>query len=291
MLRSPIELKKRAQDTLRNRLKISVLDEPLESTESESETESDAQFESDSVVIDANPSSTSSSGFYKFAQKYELLRKLFHSSTGAFTIWLYAHGYNQKQLVIPLIVLALICFLQDFIRFRNPAFNSWFIKTYGFMMRDSERDKYNGILFFLMGIILTSGFLPKDLAFVCNLLLSWADTSALFLGRMYGRYTPKIPFARSKSLAGCMASFATGVISCYLVYGLLIPKYGSAVDLPGEIFYNSETSTLNLHFFAGLTGIIASFSECVNIYEIDDNFTIPVISGIFLYILVAFTNI
>jgi hypothetical protein len=33
--------------------------------------------------------------FRAFAQKYELSRKAFHSSTGLFTLWLYANGYNQ----------------------------------------------------------------------------------------------------------------------------------------------------------------------------------------------------
>lgn len=229
---------------------------------------------------------TASSSPPTFFQKYEISRKLFHSGTGLFTVWLYASGYNQRQLVVPLAVMATMCFAQEFIRFRNPQFNQWFQKTYGFMMRDSEKSQYNGILFFLVGVILTSAFLPKDLAVMCNFFLSWADTSALFFGRMFGRYTPKV--SANKSIAGCLASFAVGVFSCYLVYAVLVPQFGPEVDKPHDIMYSVSTSRLNLHVYALLCGTIASFSECVDFYKLDDNFTIPVISGVSLYALVWF---
>lgn len=226
--------------------------------------------------------------FEAFSQKYELSRKAFHSLTGLFTLWLYANGYSQRQLVTPLVVLASLCFAQETLRFQSSAYNQAFIKYFGFMLRDSERDHYNGILFFLLGLILTSSFLPKDLAVMCNLLLSWADTSALFVGRMYGKYTFAV--GPNKSFAGCAASFATGVLSCYLVYTVMIPAYGAQVDAPGDIFYDKHASLLHVNVFALLCGFIASVSECINIYDIDDNFTIPVVSGVLLYGLVWATK-
>ncbi|CAH2354384.1 CTP-dependent diacylglycerol kinase 1 [[Candida] railenensis] len=276
MLNSSIELQKRAHTTLKNRLHISIVDSDTDSTEYDSESESEALLKDVTTVEEK-------SSFRQFARKYELSRKGFHSFTGLFTVWLYVNGINQRQLVVPLVIMAGLCFAQDFIRFRNPAFNKQFIKYYGFMMRESEHDRYNGILFFLLGLILTSSFLPKDLAVMCNFLLSWADTSASFVGRLYGKYTPKI--SANKSLAGCAASFATGVFSCYLLYGALVPRYTDKVDLPGDILYQRDSSKLDLHLYAVLCGLIASISECIEV-GIDDNFTIPVFSGIFLFGLV-----
>lgn len=277
MLKSPIDLQKRAHSTLKNRLQISI-------AESSSGTESDdSDYETEEAQSPATTATQDKFSFKQFSKKYELSRKMFHSFTGLFTVWLYVNGFNQRQLVKPLIIMAVLCFTQDFVRFRSPAFNKQFIKYYGFMMRESEHNKYNGILYFLLGLILTSSFLPKDLAVMCNFLLSWADTSALFFGRMYGKYTPKI--SANKSLAGCAASFATGVFSCYLMYGGLVPAYSDKVDVPGDVMYQVDTSKINLQIYAVLCGLIASISECIEI-GLDDNFTIPVFSGIFLYGLV-----
>lgn len=225
----------------------------------------------------------------KLNEKHEIPRKIFHSTTGFFTIWLYVNGFNQKQLVIPLVVMAVVIFIQDTARFRYPAINERICRYYGFMMRDSEKNSYNGVLFFLLGLIITSLLLPKDLCLMSNLLLSWGDTSASVVGRELGKYTPKL--SRNKSLAGSTASFLTGLGCCYLVYAYLVPKYHHLVDSLGDIFWESETSHLGLHFYAVLCGLIASVSEFIDIYDIDDNFTIPVLSGGFLHTLVGWFHV
>ncbi|KRZ98411.1 uncharacterized protein AC631_05832 [Debaryomyces fabryi] len=223
-------------------------------------------------------------GEKSFMKKHEIPRKAFHSFTGFFTLWLYVNGYNQRQLVQPMSLMAITCFMQDFIRFRVPSVNNKLIKLYSSMMRESEQNSYNGILFFLIGIIITSSLLPKDICLMCNLLLSWGDTSASLIGREFGKYTPKL--SANKSLAGSMASFATGVSCCYLMYGHMIPKYHYLVDLPNDIMWSPQTSTLNIHCFAIACGLISSISEFIDLWGMDDNFTIPVLSGSFLYTLV-----
>lgn len=219
-----------------------------------------------------------------FVEKHELPRKAFHSSTGLFTLWLYVNGYSQRLMVKPMIVMAVSCFLQDFIRFRVPSLNAKLVKLYSSMMRESEVHKYNGILFFLVGLIITSSLLPKDICLMCNLLLSWGDTSASMVGREFGKYTPKL--GANKSLAGCIASFLTGLGCCYLLYAGFIPKYHHLVDLPNDIMWSAETSRMNMHCFALASGLIASVSEFIDLWGMDDNFTIPVLSGGFLYGLV-----
>lgn len=54
--------------------------------------------------------------------------------------------------------------------------------------------------------------------------LSWSDTTASTLGRLWGRYTPPLPahvpgikflpFAPRKSLAGFLAATVTGILIC-----------------------------------------------------------------------------
>lgn len=74
-----------------------------------------------------------------FIRKHEIPRKTFHSFTGIFTLWLYVNGYNQRQLVFPMLIMAITCFFQDFIRFRVPSVNDKLIKLYSSMMREARK--------------------------------------------------------------------------------------------------------------------------------------------------------
>lgn len=220
--------------------------------------------------------------------KHEVPRKAFHLFTGFFSIWLYVNGYNQRLFMKPFICGCLFFVVMDNVRFRSPRFNRLVCSSLSFMMRPEEHTRYNGILFFLAGLVLNTWLLPKDLCLLVNLLLSWGDTAASVVGREFGRYTPKI--GAGKSVAGLVGSFAVGVGSCYLVYGLLVPKYHDLVDMPGDIMWGAATSRLALWQYALATGVIASVSELVDL-GVDDNFTIPAISGACLYPLVAMARL
>lgn len=218
--------------------------------------------------------------FKKFLIKHEIVRKGLHSSIGFFTLYLYTLGVHQTQLIIPLTILFTIVFTNDYIRLQNPEINKFIVSRFYYMIRESEVNNYNGVLFYLVGLILVFAFLPKDISLMSVLLLSWADTAASTFGRQFGKYTFQI--SKGKSFAGALASFTTGVFSCYLIYGYLIPAFNS-VNSPEDILWTASTSKLSIHTYALLSGLIASFSEFVNIYDLDDNFTIPVISGYLLY--------
>lgn len=225
-----------------------------------------------------------SSTYNRINEKHEVPRKLFHSFTGFFTLWLYVNGYDQSIFMAPFIVAATTLASIDFIRFKNEKYNRVFFNTFGFMMRDSEKYTYNGTIFFLLGLIFNVSLLPKDLCVMSSLFLSWGDTSASVIGRELGKYTFQVK--SGKSFAGALASFSTGCISCLIVYGHLIPKYHQFVDLPNDIYYTPESSRLSLYQYVIASGLVASISECIDIYDIDDNLTIPVLSGSFLYCLV-----
>lgn len=217
---------------------------------------------------------------WEFCLRHEIPRKAFHSSIGVLTLYLFTCGYTTVQIVKPLVALFCILFINDFVRLLNPEINKQLIKVFGFVIRKSEENRWNGTLFYVAGIILVFLVAPKDICVMSVLLLSWADTAALTIGRKFGKYTPKI--ARGKSLAGSMASFLTGVLLCYLFYGYFCSQYAQ-VNEPGDIFWSEHTSHLGLHTYALLCGLAASVSEAADIGGVDDNFTIPVVSGIFLW--------
>lgn len=264
---------------------------------------SEANISGIAGVAGAGSSSSSSSGsgsvvadgaagvesaLRKFIIKHELIRKGLHSSIGIFTLWLYTLGVHQTQLILPLSTLFAVIFTNDYIRFRNPELNQKIVKQFWFLIRDKEENQYNGTLYFLVGLVIIFSTCPKDISLMSVLLLSWADTAALTFGRQFGKYTPKV--GEGKSLAGCIASFATGIISCYVLYGYFIPVY-SHVNTAEDIMWTPTTSKLSFPVYAFLSGLIASLSEMIDIGGIDDNFTIPVLSGGFLYALVKWFQV
>lgn len=226
------------------------------------------------------------SEFRKFLIKHEIPRKILHCSIGFITLVMFGLGVPQQQFVAPLMALFVIILINDIIRFRDPELNKKIVARWWFIIRDNEVNSYNGTLWYLAGVIILFLSAPRDILFMGILLLSWADTAASTIGRQFGKYTPQI--VPGKSVAGTLACFLVGSSCCYLVYGYFIPNFENQ---PGYIMWTPETSVLDLHTYALLSGVIASVSEFVDIFNIDDNFIIPVVGGGLLYGLVKLCEV
>ncbi|BAO38777.1 CTP-dependent diacylglycerol kinase 1 [Kluyveromyces marxianus] len=223
--------------------------------------------------------------FGDFITKHEIPRKVFHSSIGFITLYLYTQDVDYKKVKFPLIVGFTVVFTLDVIRLNFPGFNKLYCRCVGALMRKREIHAYNGVLWYLLGLTFAFTFFSKDVALISLFLLSWSDTAASTIGRKYGHLTPKV--AKHKSLAGSLAAFLVGQLTCYAFYGYFVPHY-SWVNKPGEISWSEETSKLNLHQFSLFGGFVAALSEGIDIFNWDDNFTIPVLSAIFMSSVIRF---
>lgn len=224
----------------------------------------------------------------KFIHDYELPRKIFHSSIGFCTLYLYTQGTDYKDIPFPLEISFIVIFALDVLRFNWRAFNRLYCQAVGILMREKEVNTYNGVLWYLLGLIFSFTFFSKDIAILTVCLLSWCDTLASSFGRAYGHLTPKI--SKNKSLAGTSAAFITGIGISLLIYGYFIPSY-TDVNKPGEIFWTPESSTLNIWQLSILIGFIGALSEAIPLFNWDDNFTIPVLSAVSLHLLLTFTAV
>lgn len=216
-----------------------------------------------------------------FYEKHEVPRKVFHSLTACVTLVCYTLGFQTSHFVIPFAALSVFMVLQDVVRLRLPAINKKLIKIFGPFMRPHEEFEYNGVIFYVLGLLFLFVVFPKDVCVMGVLFLSWGDTVASIVGRELGKYTPKI--SERKSFAGCVGSFGVGVFSCYLFYGYIAATYLAQVDTPGQFFWTPATSRLSIHTYAVFCGLICSVSEAFDLFNIDDNLTIPVLGGSLLY--------
>ena len=164
-------------------------------------------------------------------------------------------------------------------------------------MRESEVDGYNGVIWYLLGAWTVLRFFPKDVGVMSVLLLSWCDTAASTFGRLYGQYTPRI--RRGKSLAGSVAAAVVGVLTAGMFWGWAVPRFGydesfmfrGQLSLPeavkegiGLIDEQGRVGGLVALGIVSLwSGFVASASEVVDLFGLDDNVTIPILSGLGLW--------
>jgi len=167
-------------------------------------------------------------------------------------------------------------------------------------MRETEaHDKYNGVIWYLLGTWISMRFFPKDVGVVSILLLSWCDTAASTIGRLYGRYTPQV--RRGKSLAGSLAAFVVGVGTALMFWGWIGPRYeamgiadntgansfafSGQLSLPHAVmtrlgkYAAPITGSVALGVMSIWAGFVASASEAIDLFGWDDNVTLPALSG------------
>lgn len=224
-----------------------------------------------------------------FYDKHEVPRKLLHSLTGGITLFGYAIGLQIDDFLLPFALLSAGFLVLELVRFRVPWLNDILTQHFKIIMRPSEKYEYNGVIFFQLGLLFLFLVFPKDICVMGALFLSWGDTFASFIGREFGKYTPKI--SDRKSIAGCIGSFLMGAFCCYIFYGLMVPHCLARVDIPGQFWWTPQSSLLNIHAYALICGVICSMSEALELYNLDDNLTIPVMGGSLLYCLVSLFRI
>ncbi|KAH0346406.1 phosphatidate cytidylyltransferase, partial [Aureobasidium melanogenum] len=235
-----------------------------------------------------------------FIHRHEIPRKALHVSIGFFTLGLFISGAQTSAIHPPLLTALIPIFAIDFARMHYPPLNRLYIRLLGAFMRESEaHDKYNGVISYLAGAWAVLRFCPKDIAVMSILLLSWCDTAASTFGRLWGRYTPRV--RKGKSLAGTIAAFITGVAAAVVFWVIIAPRvpaewstginafaYDGTLSLPpmarnllgwkeAEATVSGSVATA---IVAVVSGLVAAVSEAIDVFGLDDNLTIPVLSGI-----------
>jgi len=101
------------------------------------------------------------------AVDWEIPRKTLHSSIGFLTLWLYWLDPPTLKPLITVLSTGLVSVASvDLLRLRFPAFAEVWEQFLGFLMRESERDKINGVVWYLIGVIFVLGLYPRDVAVV-----------------------------------------------------------------------------------------------------------------------------
>ncbi len=193
-----------------------------------------------------------------------IARKVWHVSMGTIAIALY-HASDSSLEFYGWVAFAigLAGFILDFFRLHNEGMNLLAVKLFGLILRKSEIQSFSGLPFYAMGSALSIYFFPPKIALVSIYFLVYADPIASLIGVKFG----KDQILPNKTLQGSVACF----LACYAIMAICTLDSSA-----------SSHVVLIFCFFAALFGTV---SEMFSAFNIDDNMTIPVVSGAGIFVL------
>jgi dolichol kinase len=191
--------------------------------------------------------------------RIELIRKAIHLCSIVIpVVYWFVPRSTAAALLIPLTALIMAV---DIARYYIAPVESWFIATFGNILRRHEQDKarkhLSGATYVLLSATLTVLFFPKLIAITSFSALILCDISAALIGRKFGRHR-----LFNKSLEGTGAFIITGIV---LV--LLLPKIEYRIT----------------EYFLGFIAIVCGAVVEALPQTIDDNLSIPLTVGVVLW--------
>ena len=180
-------------------------------------------------------------------------RKAYHLGGGIFLIGLYAFLGRPLGLAV-LSAIFVGATALDFARIRSNSLNDFFFRHFSKFLRESEKGKLSGTPWYVLGVLCAAALYPLPVAVYAVMFLACGDVAATTVGEKWG--SVKFP-GSVKSVQGSAAFFLAAFIA-----GLVIRSY----------FFPASLSAIAAGAFT------AALVEVLPI-KINDNLTIPVISG------------
>jgi dolichol kinase len=190
----------------------------------------------------------------------ELLRKSIHLS-GLILPVIYFF-LDKPTMLIFAGILAGITIAIELVKWIFPGFGNFFFQIFAPLLRTHERKgAITGATYYLISAFLCILFFAKTLAVVCIFFMVLGDLAAALVGKKWGR----TKLIGAKSLEGSAA--------CFVVCAAVVC---AAIAL------------VKLHPVIGIIGaLVATIVELLP-FPVDDNLTVPLVSGAVMYFLMQF---
>ena len=192
-----------------------------------------------------------------------LARKTWHMTMGLFIVFIFTSGMSVSRSVM--LLSSFLCFdlFMETARLKIPALNQRVVRLWGPLMRAHEVNRFSTVPYYVAASALAIAIFPRPVAALSILYLACGDPLASLFGILYGHKS--IRLASGKTLIGTLA----GVVTCALI--TLVFLHTLPVSL----------ATLAVLTLVG--GVAGGTAELVPL-DMDDNFTIPLISGFVMWL-------
>ena len=195
----------------------------------------------------------------------ELKRKGIHFIGLLIPICYYFFREEDKFIAVTILfALTAIYFAIELLRLTNKQAQNYFLTHFSSFLRTHEKQHITGTAYYLLSAFLSVLFFEKELAIACLSFLVLGDMLAALVGKKFGH----TKILANKSLEGSLSCFA----AC-LVIGLFVAWLFPAHLTPQVVVIGALTATI---------------VELLSLW-IDDNLTIPLISGLVMEVLINVT--
>lgn len=196
---------------------------------------------------------------------YEVLRKSIHLSSLWMVVFIGVFPGVLNILLFSFLLFA-ICFIEYGNHRKWPIFTETYGRLFNRILREQETQekfRFSGAPYVIAAALMVTILFSDVVAMTALSTMLVGDTAAALIGRKYGKH--KINQNR-KSVEGSLAFWVTSFV-ILLFFGLLYSQ---------PIWF----------YMYGILGItVATFAEIYeNRIHIDDNFSIPLVMGLFLSI-------
>ena len=184
---------------------------------------------------------------------HELWRKGTHMGALIVPIFYYISGLNSYEMSMIMVPAFVLMVMIDISRLRNwPFWRKFASKIISPMIRAHETaGDFTGAFYILGSMCASIALFPKPIAIAALAFIIVGDTFAAIIGRKFGRHRFK-----GKSVEGSLGClFGTAIVALIM-------------------------SQLGLPLMSGLVGaVVATVTEAVS-FDIDDNVSVPLVSGL-----------
>jgi len=161
--------------------------------------------------------------------------------------------FIPKTVFLSLLGAATVIFLViEFIRFHSPAVNRRFCSFFRIVVRESEKTRLTGASYMLLAALISFLVFTRDVAVTSVCFLALGDALATIIGGSNGK----------KGIRGKTAAGKAACLLACLAIGFILYYSGLKVSIPAIV----------------IGAIAATIMESLPKF-VDDNLTIPVISG------------
>lgn len=192
-------------------------------------------------------------------------RKIWHMGMvfAMFLFWVYMPTETSKTILL----IAWVAFVPiDFLRQTSPPLNEWLVHAFKPIMRQTEVNRLAGTTYLITGALVVVYLAPRPVTSLTLLFLAFADPLASYVGIRFGRDK----LMGHKSLQGTIGAYVVCVIASFLY------------------LFSMNQSLDRVIVFSLIAGAVGALAELIPIGKLDDNFSLPVLSAIGLYLLFYF---
>ncbi|TGL10466.1 diacylglycerol/polyprenol kinase family protein [Leptospira meyeri] len=191
--------------------------------------------------------------------------------------------FATRAILVSLLGILLVSLLiLEFVRLNHSGFENFFYKYFGFLMKESERKRFNGTVPYFFANFLVVLFFPAEVAILAILFLVIGDPFAAYVGSKYGKHR----FYNGKSLEGIIGflvpAFLFSVLALFLITKSHPGSFLAILDNQGELL----RTPIYLVFFSVVSACVTEFFANTTAKGlVDDNLLIPIVGAVVLSIL------